>query len=434
MGQLRVEYLFASDLKPYAGNAKKHPEEQIEQIKRSIEEFGFNDPIAIWKDNEIIEGHGRLIAALQMGIDEVPVIRLDDLTDEQRRAYALAHNKLTMNSDFDLEILQAELDEITNIDMAAFGFDDSAADDGTEEVREDGYTPEIPEEPKAKPGEIYQLGEHRLMCGDSAKPEDLAKLMNGQKADMVFTDPPYGVAIGDKNRQINEVDPGRGGRIIENIEGDTLGAEELRDLLTAAFKNLKENATEACSYYVTAPQGGELGMMMLQMMSDAGLPVRHQLVWVKNSAAFSMGRLDYDYRHEPVFYTWTQKHNFYGGANNSVIDDSVPLEKMSKTELKELVHELRGDNRTSVIYCDKPHRSELHPTMKPVKLVGRFIVNSSQRGDAVADIFGGSGTTMIACEQLGRRCYMMEKDPHYVDVIIDRWEKFTGKKARLTNE
>lgn len=431
MGQLRVEYLFASDLKPYAGNAKKHPEEQIEQIKRSIEEFGFNDPIAIWKDNEIIEGHGRLIAALQMGIDEVPVIRLDDLTDEQRRAYALAHNKLTMNSDFDLEILQAELDEITNIDMAAFGFDDSAADDGTEEVREDGYTPEIPEEPKAKPGEIYQLGEHRLMCGDSAKPEDLAKLMNGKKADMVFTDPPYGVAIGTKMRTINEVDPGKGGRVDIDIESDTLPKNELYKVLVEAFANLRENSEEWCSYYVSSAQGGELGMMMLQMMSDAGLPVRHNLIWVKSSPVFSMGRLDYDYKHEPVFYTWTKKHNFYGGAENSVIDDSVPLEKMSKTELKELVHELRGDNRTSVIYCDKPHRSELHPTMKPVKLVGRFIVNSSQRGDAVADIFGGSGTTMIACEQLGRRCYMMEKDPHYVDVIIDRWEKFTGKKASL---
>ena len=168
---------------------------------------------------------------------------------------------------------------------------------------------------------------------------------------------------------------------------------------------------------------------MMMMMRDAGLPVRHMLIWVKSSACFSLGRLDYDYRHEPIFYTWTKKHNFFGGYSDTVIDDTVPLEKMSKAELKDLVHALRDREETSVIYCDKPMKSDLHPTMKPVKLVGRFIINSSKEGDLVADIFGGSGTTMIACEQLGRRCRMMELDPHYCDVIIDRWEKFTGRKA-----
>ena len=172
---------------------------------------------------------------------------------------------------------------------------------------------------------------------------------------------------------------------------------------------------------------------MMMMMRDAGLPVRHMLIWVKSSATFSMGRLDYDYRHEPIFYTWTKSHHFYGGYSNTVIDDSKPLEKMTKTELKDLVHALQEHKETSVIYCDKPHKSELHPTMKPVKLVGRFMINNSKPGDIVADIFGGSGTTLIAAEQLGRKCRMMEMDPHYCDVIIDRWEQLTGKKARLLN-
>lgn len=168
---------------------------------------------------------------------------------------------------------------------------------------------------------------------------------------------------------------------------------------------------------------------MMTMMKEAGLPVRHMLIWVKNSATFSMGRLDYDYRHEPIFYTWTKKHDFYGGYNTTVIDDTTEVEKMNKKELLDLVRKLMFPKEDSVIYEDKPHKCDLHPTMKPIRLVSRFILNSSRQGDVVADIFGGSGSTLIACEQTGRNCYMMELDPHYVDVIIERWEKFTGQKA-----
>lgn len=174
--------------------------------------------------------------------------------------------------------------------------------------------------------------------------------------------------------------------------------------------------------------------MMMMMMKDAGLMVRHNLIWVKNAPTFSMGRLDYDYKHEPIFYTWTKKHNFYGGYQNTVIDDTKPVDKMTKGELKDLVRALQDKQETSVIYCDKPLRSELHPTMKPVKLVARFMINSSKKGDIVADIFGGSGTTLIAAEQLGRRARLMEIDPHYCDVIIGRWEEFTGRKAVRVSE
>lgn len=170
-------------------------------------------------------------------------------------------------------------------------------------------------------------------------------------------------------------------------------------------------------------------MMMMMMMRDAGLEVRHQLIWVKSQAVFSMGRLDYDYRHEPVFYTWTKKHRWFGGYDNTIIDDNQRLEDLSKEELKELVHALKKDGSTTAIYCDKPSQSKLHPTMKPLKLIQRFVYNSSQEGDLVADIFGGSGSTMIVCEKMNRRCRMMELDPHYCDVIVERWEQFTGKKA-----
>ena len=246
----------------------------------------------------------------------------------------------------------------------------------------------------------------------------------------MFTDPPYGVAIGDKNKALNEDAFGKGGKCQINIAGDTLSPEELYKVLVQAFTNLRELCADDCSYYVSSPQGGELGLMMM-MMRDAGLPVRHMLIWVKNVATFSMGRLDYDYRHEPIFYTWDKSHRWYGDYTNTVIDDSKPIDKMDKAELKELIRAKMYASEQSVIYCDKPSASRLHPTMKPVKLIARFILNSSQRGDTVADIFGGSGSTLIACEQLGRKCRMMELDPHYCDVIVARWEQFTGKKAVL---
>ena len=422
---MKIEYMKPEDLTPYERNAKKHPKEQVEQIKESIRQFGFNDPIAIGPDNVVIEGHGRLMAAKELKMAQVPVIRLDQLTEEERKAYMLIHNQLTMNTDWDADLLELELGDITGIDMSVFGLD--AADTAEPmEAEEDDYEEPAKLQGKVQAGQIWVLGSHKLMCGDSTKEEDLADLMRGVKADMVFTDPPYGVAIGDKNKFLDSFQ--RGGRIKENIEGDTLGTEELHDVLLKAFINLRNNCKEDCSYYVSSPQGGEIGLMMM-MMKEAGLEVRHNLIWVKNTATFSLGRLDYDYKHEPIFYTWTKKHNFYGGYETTVIDDSEPIDKMTKAELKELVRALKMDKHTSVIYCDKPMKCDLHPTMKPIKLVGRFVVNSSRKGDVVADIFGGSGSTMIACEQLGRSCRMMEKDPHYCDVIIDRWEKFTGRKA-----
>lgn len=403
MEQLKVEYVPIETVLPYSNNARSHGDTDVDAIMASIKEFGFNDPIGVWKDI-IVEGHGRLLAAKRLGMETVPVIRLDHLTDEQRKAYGLAHNKTAELSGWDFNVLDAELQDIGSIDMSLFGFDMSQLE-APAEVQNDEYDfDQTPEKSIVQTGQIWLLGNHTLMCGDSSNASDMRNLMGGGtvKAKLVFTDPPYGVAIGDKNKMLDEVAGGKSGRIKTNIQGDTLGTDELYDLLLAAFKNLKDNCTEDCAYYVTSPQGGEIGLMMM-MMRDAGLEVRHNLIWEKSSATFSMGRLDYDYKHEPIFYTWTKKHNFYG----------------------------KGKYRNTVWQFPKPRKCDLHPTMKPVELVAECLLNSSLEGEVVADIFGGSGTTIIACEQLDRKCYMMEKDPHYCDVIIDRWEKFTGKKAEL---
>lgn len=272
----------------------------------------------------------------------------------------------------------------------------------TNDIIEDDFDVTPPEQPKARLGDIYQLGEHRLMCGDSTDADAWAQLMDGEKADMVFTDPPYGVAIGDKNATLNSVQ--KAGRCTTNIANDTMSEEELYDMLKDAFINVRESCHDDAVYFVTSPQGGSLGLMMM-MMKDAGLPVRHVLMWMKNSATFSLGRLDYDYQHEPIFYTWTKSHHNYRG----------------------------GENRTTIWQYDKPRKCDVHPTMKPVELVANAILDGTKEGDIVLDAFGGSGTTMIAAEQLGRKARLMELDPHYIDVIIARWENYTGKKAVLLN-
>ena len=252
---------------------------------------------------------------------------------------------------------------------------------------------------RCKECELWQLGRHRLLCGDSTDAEQVKFLIGGQKANMVFTDPPYGVSIGDKNATLNSVQ--KSGMCTENIKNDTLQPDRLYPLLVKAMTNCRESCADDATYFVTSPQGGELGMMMMMMMKDAGLPVRHILIWEKNSATFSLGMLDYDYQHEQIFYTWAKKHKNYR----------------------------KGEFRTTIWKYDKPRKCDLHPTMKPVELVANCMKDGTVEGDSVLDVFGGSGTTLIAAEQLNRNAFVMELDPHYCDVIIARWEKLTGEKA-----
>lgn len=399
MGKIaEVQEVTIADLIPYANNAKIHGAGQIEKLKKSITEFGFITPCLIDRENNLIAGHGRVMAAKELGMTTVPCVYVDGLTETQRRAYILADNRLGELGEWNMDLVFSELEELKDMDfdIELTGFE--LPDDEPNEVEDDGYDFKDVVDHRASEGDVWQLGEHRLMCGDSSSREDVEKLTGGVRAKMVFTDPPYGVAIGSKNQMLNAFQPS--GRQTENIIGDTLSTEELYEMLKAVFINLREHAEEDCSYYVTSPQGGEIGLMMM-MMRDAGLEVRHNLIWEKNTATFSMRRLDYDYQHEPIFYTWTKKHNYYG----------------------------KGQYHTTIWKFDKPRKCDLHPTMKPIELVAEALLNSSLENDPVFDFFGGSGTTLMACEQLHRRCFMMEKDPKFVDVILDRWEKTTGNVA-----
>lgn len=386
-------------LKPYENNPR-HNEDAVDKVAESIREFGFLVPIVIDKDYVIAAGHTRLLAAQKLGLTEVPCVMASDLTDEQIKAFRLADNKTGEFASWDFAKLEIEMMQLETFDMERFGFELSDGGAKSTEMSDDDYEVKVPEEPRSKVGDLYQLGEHRLICGDSTDPEALDRLLEGEKADMVFTDPPYGVAIGSKNEMLNSVQ--NSGRCTENIKGDTMSEDELYEMLKKAFINIREHCADDACYYVTSPQGGSLGLMMM-MMKDAGLEVRHVLMWEKNCATFSLGRLDYDYQHEPIFYTWTKSHHNYRN----------------------------GENRTTIWKYDKPRKCDLHPTMKPIPLVGNAILDGTLEGMIVLDAFGGSGTTMIAAEQTGRKARLVELDPHYVDVIIDRWEQYTGKEAIL---
>lgn len=416
---MQIELINIDEIIPYENNAKLHPEEQIEQIKKSILEFGNNDPIAIDKNNVIVEGHGRLLALKELGYKEIEVIKLGHLTEEQRKAYTLIHNKLTMNTDFDIEILESELASINIIDMTDFDFD---LDIEMEETTiEDDYDVEEKleriEEPKSKPGDIYQLGEHRLMCGDSTSLEDVKKLMNEDKADLLLTDPPYNVNISNSDGM--------------TIENDNMSDENFKQFLNAAFKNASASLKNGGAFYIW--HGDSETVNFRNACEDNDLSVRQCLIWVKNG--FNFGRQDYKWKHEPCLYGWKDgaSHYFIDEYNNpTVIEDNLNIDLLKKEELKKLVEELLSDRvPTTIIHEDKPLKNDKHPTMKPINLLSFQIKNSSKKEEIVLDLFGGSGSTLICAEQLNRKCYMMEYDPKYVDVIIDRWETLTSKKAVL---
>lgn len=425
MEKLTIEYVDINSIQPYKNNAKQHPQEQIEQIKESIEKFGMDDPIGVW-NNIIVEGHGRLLACKELGYTEVPIIRLDHLTDEERKAYTLAHNKLTMNSDFDIDILNEELLQFETINMEDFGFEISTNLDDVDDLIED-EPPAAPEEPRSKLGDIYQLGSHRLMCGDATNESDVEKLMDGELADLVVTDPPYNVDIGIEDLEEAKIRKRRlDGKTIQN---DKMSDEDFIVFLEKAFYNLSKSLKDGGAFYIWFASRNHIDFE--QALNKNGLEVRQELIWIKNSLV--MGRQDYQWKHEPCLYGWKDgaAHYFIDSRKETTtIEDQLDFDKLKKEEAIELLKELFSDGiATTVIHEDKPSRSDMHPTMKPIKLIGRQIRNSSKMGETVLDLFGGSGSTLIAAEQLQRRCYIMEYDPQYVDVIIKRWEDFTGREA-----
>ncbi len=377
------------DIVPYSNNAKEHPKEQIEQIKNSIQEFGNNDPIAVDENNVIIEGHGRFIVLKELGYDEIECIVLSGLSEEQKNAYRIVHNQLTMNTGWDEERLKEELDHIS-LDMRELGLTQEMLDELEEEhnhIEEDNFDideayDEI-EEPTTKYGEVFKLGNHYLMCGDSTKKEDVLKLVGKNRIDLVVTDPPYNVAY-----------EGAAG----SIQNDDMKNDEFKEFLKSAFTRMYEVMKEGAPFYVWYASREHINFE--SALNECELPVRQQLIWVKSSLV--IGRQDYQWKHEPCLYGWKE------GASHKWYSDR---------------------SQTTVLEFDKPNKSELHPTMKPLDLFGYLIQNSSRKGDNVLDLFGGSGTTLITSEKIDRNSFTMELDPKFCDVIIKRWEELTGKKA-----
>ena len=401
MTELKIEQWPIERCIPYCRNPRKN-DEAVPKMAALIKEFGFKVPIVARSDGEVIDGHLRLKAAQFLHMETVPVVLADDWTPAQVKAFRLAVNKSAEWAEWDEDLLKLEIEDLKleDFDLELIGFEELSLDgEETEGLTDPDELPEVQETPVSKLGDIWLLGNHRLMCGDSTDAGSVALLMNGEKADMVFTDPPYNVSYADKNRSLNAI--GRGNLIQTPILGDSaLSDEEVgENLWKPAFKNMRENAAKHCSIYCTMPQGG--AHMMMMMMASASWQVKHELIWLKNNIV--LGRCDYNYRHEPILFGWADTHKFYGD----------------------------GEFSQSVWEIPKPQKSDLHPTMKPIALVENALRNSSKVQDLILDLFGGSGSTLIACEKTGRVCRMMELSPHYVDVTVRRWQDFAGKEATL---
>ena len=381
---------------PYVNNPR-HNEDAVEKVMASIQEFGFKVPLVIDKNNVVVTGHTRLKAAKRLGIDEVPCVIADDLSDAQIKAFRIADNKVSEYAEWDEELLKIELEELEeldfNLDDLSIDFSDFDLDVG-EDIKEiepeEVEIPEVPEEPKAKLGDIYQLGNHRLMCGDSTKEEDVSKLMNGVKADMVFTDPPYNVDYSNAKRpKASKTDLGK-------IKNDTMSEDDFIYFLGEIYKRLDENTKDNSSFYIW--YASKETIPFYSALLETNIILNQQIIWKK---PMLLGRGKYQWAHEPCIFAIKGSPYFTEDRTKTTVWDFGGYDKSKN----------------------------VHPTQKPLFLPTEAINNSSKKDDIVLDLFGGSGSTLIACEQLNRKCYTMELDPHYIDVIIKRWEDYTGNKA-----
>ena len=380
---MEIVMMNIDEIIPYENNPRKN-DDAVEAVANSIKNFGFKSPIVVDANKVIVNGHTRLKASKLLGLTMVPVIIASDLTEEQCRALRLADNKTAEIASWDKKLLMQELESIDweglQMDMTDFGFDnifDSKPQEVTHDDFEEGQY--IPATPYSMQGDVYLLGRHRIMCGDSTNPEMVKTLLNGNKADMIFTDPPYNVNYEGSDGQ--------------SIQNDNMGNEEFYNFLLSVYKNMFDSIKEGGSIYVC--HADSEGLNFRKAFIDAGFKLAQCLIWVKNS--FTMGRQDYQWQHEPILYGWKP------GAGHYFVDDR---------------------SLSTVWFYDKPKHNDLHPTMKPLELVGQGINNGSLLGQLVLDLFGGSGSTLIACEQAGRINYSMELDEKYADVIVKRFIKY----------
>ncbi len=418
---MKLETLRLTDLVSDPNNARKHDEKNLEAIKGSLTQFGQRKPIVIGAGNVVIAGNGTLAAAKSLGWNEIEVVRVpDDWTPEQAKAFALADNRTAELATWDNAVLQQQLSELESAGLTVqdFGFEASEVPVIDIETFEDDV-PELPDEPKTKLGDLYKLGNHYLICGDSTNSKNLEIALQGQKADCVFTDPPYNVAYegGTKDKL--------------TIKNDEMSDEAFNQFLlgfyTAAYNNTKEGGAIYVCYPGEHISNGAFGVQM----TKSGWMLKQVLVWVKDALVLS--RQDYNWQHEAILYGWKPgaAHSWYGPySNTTVLDDAKEtLAKKSKEELLDFLTE--AFETSSVIREKRPRRNDIHPTMKPVNLVARMLKNSMAKNQIVLDPFGGSGSTLIAAEQLGLRAALCELDPKYCDAIVARWENLTGEKAVL---
>ena len=394
---MQIKKAPVKDLVSPEWNPRQITTEELEKLKTSLEEFGYIEPIIVNDvNNHVVGGNQRLRALIALGYDEVDCVyvHIEDINKE--KACNVALNKIS--GDWDEDKLRVVLEdiELSPIDIKLTGFDELELESfdviTPPNVYEDDF--ELPSEDEVEVnvtyGQLFKLGNHFLLCGDATNEADVKKLMGSTKCDLFLTDPPYNVNYTDGHE--NE-------RKIMNDHWDS-DEEAGKNLWKPAFTNARNIANEFCSVYCFMPQGGTHMMMMMMMMMESGWQVKHELIWVKQSLV--LGRQDYNYQHEPILYGWGDKHKFYGKGQYAT---------------------------TSVWNFDRPTQSKEHPTMKPLELLGEILLNATVENDVVLDLFGGSGSTLIACEQLNRNCYMMELDPYYCQVIINRWEEYTGRKA-----
>ena len=420
------------DIRPYDNNPRLN-DKAVPAVAESLKEFGWQQPIVIDRDGVIVAGHTRYKAALELGWKTAPCKYADELTPEQINAYRLADNKTAELAEWDAEKMAEELAKCADFDMSAFGFDEEEPED-PDEIIDDEYDENAADISKrTKPGEKYQLGDHILVCGDATKKKDIQELVGEERVRLLIADPPYNVGLGWHMRpsEAKALHRRTDGLVIDN---DEMSDEEFLEFLKAGPEAAKTAMQDGAAFYIWHADTN--GLTFRQACREAGLQVRQNLIWVKSN--FAMGRQDYQWQHEPCLYGWKDGAAHYFTKDRTqatVLEDTRPnIAAMKKDEMRALLEKIYEDHAiTTVIHEAKPSMSEMHPTMKPVPLIGRLIKNSSRPGDSLLDPYGGSGSTMIAAEQLNRRCYMMELDPHYCDVIIDRWEKFTGGKAELVD-